>query len=81
VKKDPDDDNVIAAAIMGKAAVICTRDKDFDEPPIHAYCQQNGIRIMTEGRQLQSRWKIGSLQAVGSGPRELLLQFSSRRLS
>lgn len=48
VQKDPDDDHVIAAAAIGKAEVICTRDTDFDEPLVRAYCQQHGIRIMDD---------------------------------
>jgi putative PIN family toxin of toxin-antitoxin system len=48
VQKDPDDDHVIAAAVVGKTEVICTRDSHFDEPVVRAYCQQHGIRILSD---------------------------------
>jgi hypothetical protein len=48
VPTDPDDDWVIATAVVGAADVICTRDTDFDGPPIQTYCQQHGIRVMTD---------------------------------
>jgi putative PIN family toxin of toxin-antitoxin system len=48
VPKDSDDDWVVATAVVGTAEVICTRDTDFDDPPVRAYCQQHGIRIMTD---------------------------------
>jgi putative PIN family toxin of toxin-antitoxin system len=48
VPKDPDDDWVIATAVIGNAEVICTRDTDFDDPLVQTYCQQHGIRVMTD---------------------------------
>src|SRR5436305_1568005 len=42
VKRDPDDDQVVAASVIGKADVICTRDTDYDNQ-VRAYCQQHGI--------------------------------------
>ena len=48
VLKDPDDDQVIATAVVGKADAICTRDTDFDDPPVLAYCQQHGLRVLTD---------------------------------
>jgi putative PIN family toxin of toxin-antitoxin system len=39
VQKDPDDDNVIATAVVGRADVICTRDTHFSDPSVEAYCQ------------------------------------------
>jgi predicted nucleic acid-binding protein len=53
VQKDPDDDHVIAAAIVGNAEVICTRDTHFDEPFVRAHCQLHGIRIITDLALLQ----------------------------
>ncbi|HEX5273145.1 MAG TPA: putative toxin-antitoxin system toxin component, PIN family [Gemmataceae bacterium] len=48
VANDPDDDWVVATAVVGAAEVICTRDTDFDPPAVRAYCQQHGIRILTD---------------------------------
>lgn len=48
VQKDPDDDWVVATAVIGKADAICTRDTDFDDPPVLAYCQHHGIRVITD---------------------------------
>lgn len=61
VPKDPDDDWVIATAVLGTADVICTRDTDFDDPPVQAYCQQHGIRVVTDLALL-------NLLAVSPGP-------------
>jgi predicted nucleic acid-binding protein len=48
VPKDPDDDWVVATAVVGTAEVICTRDPNFNDPVVRAYCPQHGIRIMTD---------------------------------
>jgi predicted nucleic acid-binding protein len=51
--QDPDDDIVIAAAIAGRAEVICTRDRHFFAPPVQAASARHGIRILSEVDLLQ----------------------------
>jgi uncharacterized protein len=48
VPKDADDDWIIATAVIGAADVICTRDTDFDDAPVRTYCQQHGIRVLSD---------------------------------
>jgi putative PIN family toxin of toxin-antitoxin system len=46
VSHDADDDFVIATAIAGNAAVICTRDRHFFAPDVLAFCTEHNIQIM-----------------------------------
>jgi len=48
VPADPDDDYVVQRAILGRANVICTRDRDLLQPPIIMYCERFRIRIMND---------------------------------
>ena len=48
VPHDSDDDPVVATAIAGKADVVCTLDRHLHNPTVRAYCEQHGIRIMTD---------------------------------
>ena len=48
VPHDPDDDPVIGTAIVGRAEVICTRDRHFKNPHVQAYCAEHSIRIMND---------------------------------
>jgi uncharacterized protein len=61
VKSDPDDDHLIATAVVGKAEVICTRDKHFNDPAVRSYCQNQSIRILTDADLLLQ------LRAASSG--------------
>ena len=53
VLSDPDDDEVIATAVDGKAHVICTLDHHFDDASVRAYCSARGIRILTDLQLVQ----------------------------
>ncbi|HEY3839946.1 MAG TPA: putative toxin-antitoxin system toxin component, PIN family [Bryobacteraceae bacterium] len=46
--RDPNDNHVILTAIAGGAAYLCTLDGDFYDSAIIAFCEQNGIRIITD---------------------------------
>ena len=46
--RDPDDDQVIAAAVAGRAEVICTRDQHFFDPSVQCACAAHGIRILND---------------------------------
>lgn len=48
VPGDPKDAPVIATAIVGRADVICTRDRHLLDPQVLAICQANGIRIVSD---------------------------------
>lgn len=48
VPHDPDDNFVIAAAIVGKADVICTRDRHLLHADVQTHCSAHGIRIMDD---------------------------------
>ena len=48
VGADPDDDQVIAAAVAAQAEVICTLDRHFRNPDVQAYCDARGIRVMDD---------------------------------
>lgn len=45
---DPDDDVVIATAIVGRANVVCTLDRHLRTPLVQAYCATFQIRVMTD---------------------------------
>jgi len=48
VPHDPDDDPVVATAIVGQAHVICTWDRHLRHPDVSAYCQKHGIEVMND---------------------------------
>jgi uncharacterized protein len=58
VPADPNDDPIVAAAILGKAEVICTWDNDFFEASVLRRLAQFGIEVLRDGellRRLRSR--------------------------
>lgn len=48
VPGDPDDDLIVAIAVMGRADVICTLDRHFDHVTVREYCRQRTIEIMSD---------------------------------
>jgi putative PIN family toxin of toxin-antitoxin system len=46
--RDPDDELVIATAVAGQAAAICTWDQDLFEPSVQAACAVRGIRVLKD---------------------------------
>lgn len=53
VPADPNDDPIVAAAILGKADIICTWDKDFYEASVLRELGQFGIEVMRDGELLR----------------------------
>jgi predicted nucleic acid-binding protein len=53
VPNDPDDNPVVAAAIEGQAAVICTLDRHLQNPDVRKFCALHGIRILTDVELVQ----------------------------
>lgn len=54
VPTDPDDDPIIATAVLGQADILCTTDTDFHHPDVLAYCATKNIRIMNDVKLLQT---------------------------
>ena len=48
VLNDPDDDPIVATAILGQAEVLCTLDRHLRTPSVAAYCAQFRIRIVSD---------------------------------
>jgi putative PIN family toxin of toxin-antitoxin system len=48
VPSDPDDDSIVATAVVGKANVLCTLDKHLYQPAVVTYCSAQGIRILND---------------------------------
>ncbi|MFO0944613.1 MAG: putative toxin-antitoxin system toxin component, PIN family [Planctomycetota bacterium] len=48
VPDDPKDAPVVATAIVGRADVLCTRDRHLRHPDVLAVCQANGIRVLSD---------------------------------
>jgi len=48
VASDPDDKPIVAAAIVGKADVLCTLDKHLHHPGVIQYCTNQDIRVLRD---------------------------------
>ena len=59
VASDPEDDPVVATAVMAKARVLCTLDRHLHQPVVLAYCAARGIEVATD-LQLLKRIRSGS---------------------
>ncbi len=53
IPRDPNDDLIVATAVLGGAEVICTLDRHLRHPDVVAYCAERGIRVMTDVELLQ----------------------------
>jgi len=53
VKLDPEDDPIVATAILGKADVLCTLDKHLHQLEVNQYCSNHGISVMRDIGLLQ----------------------------
>lgn len=54
VPDDEDDDPIVHTAVVGRADVLCTVNKDFFASEVVAYCQERGILICTDVELLQA---------------------------
>lgn len=52
VTSDPDDNQIIATAIAGSAAVLCTLDHHLRKQSVIDYCARHGIDVMTDSQLL-----------------------------
>ncbi len=58
VRHDPDDDPIVAAAVFGRADVLCTLDQHLRRPDVFSYCAQFNIRILTD-LELLAELRVG----------------------
>ena len=54
VAADPDDDPVLATAVVGGAEILCTRDRHFLNNAVRSHCATHGIKIMDDLDLLKS---------------------------
>lgn len=48
VLTDPNDDPVVYTAVVGRADVLCARDRDFYGDTVVSFCRERGIEIMDD---------------------------------
>jgi putative PIN family toxin of toxin-antitoxin system len=48
MSNDPDDDPIIATAVVGHADRLCSCDRHFRRSEVHDYCDSFGIRVVTD---------------------------------
>jgi putative PIN family toxin of toxin-antitoxin system len=46
--RDVSDTVVMQTAVIGEADVLCTRDRDFFEPPAEEFLKKNGIAVLDD---------------------------------
>ncbi|HEY5313593.1 MAG TPA: putative toxin-antitoxin system toxin component, PIN family [Pirellulales bacterium] len=59
VPSDPDDDPIVATAVLGHAEALATWDRHLFSAPVQAYLQRFGIRVMRETDVLAELRQIG----------------------
>ena len=45
VPSDPDDDPIVHAAVIGRAGILCTLNRDFFHSSVLNYCRERGVLI------------------------------------
>ena len=63
---------MVATAIVGRADVICTRDRHLRHPEVLAICQANGIRVLSD-IELLNELRGPRLASDGFPPRAQIL--------
>ncbi|MEX2091069.1 MAG: putative toxin-antitoxin system toxin component, PIN family [Pirellulales bacterium] len=48
VPNDPDDDPIVATAVVGRAEYLCSLDRHLFRPEVQAHCAQRGVRVVTD---------------------------------
>lgn len=48
VPHDPDDDHVVAAAVVAGADVLCTRNRHLRHEDVVAHCRRYGVEVMDD---------------------------------
>lgn len=53
VVSDADDDSVVHTAVVGRADVLCTMNRDFYHPSVREYSRQRGVLIVNDVEALR----------------------------
>jgi putative PIN family toxin of toxin-antitoxin system len=48
VPSDPDDDPVVHTAVVGRADVLCTLNRDFYHSSVRDYCRERGVLVASD---------------------------------
>ena len=64
VCRDPDDDAILATAVLGRADVLCTLDRALRSRDTTGYCAMYGVRVLTDV-ELLAEWRATEAQASG----------------
>ena len=48
VPSDPDDDPVVHTAVVGRADILCTLNRDFYPPSVRDYCRERGVLVIND---------------------------------
>jgi len=48
VAADAQDDPIVATAVVGQVAVLCSRDRHLHQPEVVAYCRDHAIEVMDD---------------------------------
>lgn len=48
ITSDPDDDEIIAAAILASARYLCTLDRHLLKPHVFEYCEKYGVELISD---------------------------------
>jgi putative PIN family toxin of toxin-antitoxin system len=59
VLADPNDDPIVATAVLGQADVLCTWDRHLYQPVVVQYLHQFRVRVMREGALLLELQQTG----------------------
>ncbi len=59
VPHDPDDDHIVAAAVVGGAEFLCTRNRHLYHEAVTDYCRQHAIEILDDIELLDRLRKMG----------------------
>ncbi len=53
VPADPADDPIVATAMVGQTAVLCSLDRHLHRPEVLAYCHTHGIEVLSDVQLMQ----------------------------
>lgn len=57
--RDVNDTIVMQTAVIGEADFLCTRDRDFFEPPAGAFLAKAGVTVLDDGSLIRRLRRLG----------------------